>query len=70
METRDHSRADVDGNRQNWSTDGPPKLFVDNDDIDDGMIDLPKGVRLGDSELTRAWRGCGLDLALTAFAGR
>ena len=70
METRDHSRADVDGNRQNWSTDGFTKLFVDNYDIDDGMIDLPKGIGFGDSELTRAWRGCGLDLAFPAFSSR
>ena len=70
METRDHSCANVDCNRQNWSTDGPAKLFVDNNDVNDGVIDLPKGVRLGDSEPTGAWRGCGLDLALPAFAGR
>lgn len=70
MEPRDHSRANVDGDRQNRSTDGPTKLFVDNNDVDDGVIDLPKGVRFGDSELTRAWRRGGLNIAFPPFAGR
>ncbi|GAA4135319.1 hypothetical protein GCM10023067_58730 [Aminobacter aganoensis] len=70
MEPRDHSRANVDGDRQNWSTDGFTKLFVDNYDVDDGMIDLPKGVRLCHIELTRAWRRGGFNLAFPPFAGR
>jgi len=56
--------------RQNWSTDGPPKLFVDNNDVDDSMIDLPKGVRLGDIELAGARRRGGFNLTFPALAGR
>jgi len=56
METCDHPRAHVDGNRQNWSTDGLTELFINNDAINDGVINLPKGVRFGDSELTRTRR--------------
>src|SRR5690606_14282255 len=70
METRYHSRANVDGDRQNRSTDGPTKLFVNNNDVDDGMIDLPKGVRLCDIELTRAWRRGGFNPACPPLAGR
>src|SRR5215471_8165075 len=41
----DHSCADIDGERQKRATDRQSRFFIDDDQVDDRMIDLPNVVR-------------------------
>ena len=60
MKACDHSSADIDGDRQEGATDRQSRFFIDDDQIDDRMIDLPNVVRPFRVEAAGAWGQLGL----------
>ena len=69
MKARHHPSAQINGDCQHWPPNGTAKLFVDDDDVNKGVINLPNDIGSTGDELSRTWSRARFNVPLPPLAG-